>query len=174
MEAAATIKIRHRDRIFNSNEQPKPRRSGVGGADPAVRKSCLFCHQTINSLYGLHELVSHVAEMLHGHGLVASGHDQQDLQHIVGIPNQIDQVLTAGTAYPSKPVFDRPLPRTSPFPDDLHGLMGGAQFAFQSIGDGSGIRSEILAVWKNYALFSATFCRPSAAMVTCNADLMGR
>jgi hypothetical protein len=45
----------------------------------------------------LHELVSHVVEILHGHGLVASGHDQQDLQYVVRIPDQINQVLPART-----------------------------------------------------------------------------
>ena len=75
--------------------------------DAAGRRSCLLCHQAINFLDGLHELVSHVAEGLDGYGLMASGHDQQDLQHIVGIPDQIDQMLTAGTADPSKPILDR-------------------------------------------------------------------
>ena len=33
------------------------------------------------------------------------------------MPDQIDQVLPAWTANPSKPVVDRPLPRTRPLPD---------------------------------------------------------
>ena len=54
------------------------------------------------------------------------------------MPDQIDQVLTTRAADPGEPILDRPLPRTSPSPDDFDGLMGGAQFAFQSIGDGPG------------------------------------
>ena len=35
----------------------------------------------------------------------------------------------------------------------FNGLMGGAQFGFQSIGDGSRVDSKFFAVWKNYAFF---------------------
>jgi hypothetical protein len=99
------------------------------------------------------ELVPHIDESLRSHNLTTSSEDQQYCQNIVRIPDQIDQVLTARATDASQPVFDRPLPRTSPFPDDFDGLMGGAQFAFQSISDGPWVRFRILAVWKNYALF---------------------
>jgi len=90
---------------------------------------------------------------LRGDNLLTSGQDQQDRQHVVRIPDQIDEVLTAGATSPSQPVLGRPFPRTSPSPDDFDGLVGRAQLAFQSIGDGLGVRSRILAGWKNYALF---------------------
>lgn len=76
------------------------------------------------------------------------------MQYIVRVADQIDQVLTARAADAGQPVFDCSLPRTSPLPDDFDGLMGGAQFAFQSIGDGPGVRTKILAVWKNYLVLT--------------------
>ena len=99
------------------------------------------------------ELVSHADEILRGHSVLTSGQDQQDRQHVVGMPDQIDQVLTAGATDAGQPILDRPLSGTGPSHDNFDGLMGGAQLAFQSIGDGPGIWTEIFAVWKNYALF---------------------
>ena len=113
----------------------------------------VLLHHSIDLLDRFREFIPYVDELLHGHNVLTSRQDQQDRQHVVGMPDQIDQVLTAGATDAGQPILDRPLSGTGPSPDNFDGLMGGAQFAFQSIGDGPGVRSKILAVWKNYALF---------------------
>src|SRR5689334_4349194 len=72
-------------------------------------------------------------------------------------------MFTAGAATAGEPVFDRPLTRAGPPHDYFGRLMSRSQFALQGISNGPGIRSKILRVWKNYALFRQHFAGPSVA-----------
>ena len=58
------------------------------------------------------------------------------------MPEQGDQVLTAGTTDPSEPILDRPFPRARPSHDDFDGLVSGPQLVPQSIGDRRRVRPE--------------------------------
>ena len=88
-----------------------------------------------------------------GFRVLTPGHGEHHFQHVVGMPDEIDQVLTARATDPSKPVLDRPLARPSPSPDDFDGLMGGAQLAFQSIGDGRGYGPRFSSFGKTMPFF---------------------
>src|ERR1700716_2742788 len=89
------------------------------------------------------------------------------------MPDQIDQVLPAGTTDPCEPILDRPFPRTRPSHDDFDGLVGGPQLVPQSIGDCHGVRPEILAIRKNYALFRQHSADPpQLEWLECGVDRM--
>ena len=100
----------------------------------------VFGNQGIDLVQRLGQLVSQASKPFDCCDPLPASQDQEDVQDVLRVPDQIHQVIAAWAARPGKPVLDRPLPRTSPSPDDFDRLMGGTQLTFQSIGDGSGTR----------------------------------
>ena len=63
----------------------------------------VLLHHCIDLLDRFREFIPYVDELLHGHNVLTSRQDQQDRQHVVGMPDQIDQVLTAGATDAGQP-----------------------------------------------------------------------
>lgn len=69
------------------------------------------------------------------------------------MPNEIDEVLSAGAASPREPILDRTLSRSGPSHYNFDGLVGGTNFGFQRTSNGARISSKFVCPWKNYARF---------------------
>ncbi len=104
---AITIPPTHRNREFlnKSKEVTEPIRenstTAVTRPNPTL-KSRLYAlglpspHQFIDLLNGLRELIAYIDELLRGDYLLAAGHEQKDVQHLIRIADQLDKVLTVG------------------------------------------------------------------------------